>query len=110
MFLSLVKDKGWETEGVEPSSWAVEIAKNRFDVNIHQGTLAENKVQLGSDFNAAAAWDVLEHVQDPYALLCDINLHLSDGGVMAFSTLDFDNWFPRYFLKSWPWLKLSQNN
>ena len=104
LFLRLIKDKGWKTEGVEPSGWAVDIAKNRFGVNIHQGTLADNKERLGSDFNAAAAWDVLEHVQDPYSLLCDINFHLSDGGVLAFSTLDFDNWFPRFFLKWWPWL------
>jgi len=104
LFLRLVKDKGWETEGVEPSGWAIDMAKKRLDVNIHQGTLASNKERLGSDFDAAAAWDVLEHVQDPYSFLCAVNSHLNDGGVMAFSTLDFDNWFPRFFLKWWPWL------
>jgi len=50
------------------------------------------------------AWDVLEHVKDPYDLLTEIHSHLRPGGILCLSTLDMDNWFPRLLGRHWPWI------
>ncbi len=50
------------------------------------------------------SWDVLEHVVDPAGELALINGQLRPGGVFAFSTLDYGNWYPRLLGERWPWM------
>ena len=54
--------------------------------------------------DALVLWDVLEHVENPRDLLEQAHGLIRDDGVLCFSTLDMDNWFPRLLGKRWPWL------
>lgn len=104
LFLAAAKKRGWHSVGVEPSRWAASVARGQSGIEVHEGTLAENMAKLGGDFDAVAAWDVLEHVDSPFELLIDANRLLRPGGVFCFSTLDIDSWLPRLLGRQWPWI------
>jgi SAM-dependent methyltransferase len=105
-FLDTFKKKynSWDGIGVEPSKWASEYARSQLKINTRTGTLEDNIKELGSDYDAVVAWDVLEHLNDPSAFLIQINSVMKLNGIFCFSTLDINNWFPKLMGKHWPWL------
>ena len=105
-FLDTFKKKynSWDCIGVEPSKWASEYARSQLKINTRTGTLEDNIKELGSDYDAVVAWDVLEHLNDPSAFLIQINSVMKLNGIFCFSTLDINNWFPKLMGKHWPWL------
>jgi len=106
LFLEVFKKKfsNWDYIGVEPSRWASEYARNKLQINTKTGTLEENIKNLSSNYNAVVAWDVLEHLNDPLGFLNNVNSVMKKDGILCFSTLDIDNWFPNLLGKNWPWL------
>ncbi|MBT5109342.1 MAG: glycosyltransferase [Rhodospirillaceae bacterium] len=104
LFLAEAEAGGWQCEGIEPSRWATNKAKENTAAPVHVGTLAENRDKLEPGFDAIVAWDVLEHVKQPFEMLEDVGRLIRPGGVFCFSTLDIDNWFPRLLGKRWPWI------
>jgi len=105
-FLDTFKKKynSWDCIGVEPSKWASEYARSQLKINTRTGTLEDNIKELGSDYDAVVAWDVLEHLNDPSVFLIQINSVMKLNGIFCFSTLDINNWFPKLMGKHWPWL------
>lgn len=104
LFLDYVRRQGWDGEGVEPSNWASNVANNEVGVKVHPGTLEENINNLQTDYDVVVAWDVLEHVIDPYLQIQYIHSLMRPGGVLCLSTLDIDNWFPKLLGRNWPWV------
>ena len=105
-FLDVFQKKfsNWNYIGVEPSKWASEYARKKLKINTKTGTLEGNIKNLSSDYDAVVAWDVLEHLNDPLGFLNNVNSVLKKDGILCFSTLDIDNWFPNLLGKNWPWL------
>jgi len=102
-FLKVAREAGLDVVGVEPSEWAVRAAATVTDARIIRGTVDDLPDDL-RHFDAVAAWDVLEHFADPVAELRKINALLPEKGMLFFSTLMIDNWFPRTTGRYWPWL------
>jgi dolichol-phosphate mannosyltransferase len=103
MFLKIARDRGWDVLGVEPSVWASSYARDRLDMPTVTGNI-ENLPKDTEPFDVVCSWDVLEHVSDPMTELKLINKRLRPGGVLAFSTLDYGNWYPRLLGERWPWM------
>ena len=82
----------------------LQIAAKKDGITVHKGTLSENLAALGSGFDAVVAWDVLEHVREPFELLREVNQLLRPGVVVFFLTLDIDNWFASLLGRHWPWI------
>ena len=102
VFLDIAKQRGFEVQGIEPSKWASDYAREH-----GIPTLTGNISDLPADtapYDIVTSWDVLEHLSDPMADLRKINAKLKPGGTFAFSTLDFGNWFPRLLGERWPWM------
>lgn len=102
-FLKVARDAGIDVVGLEPSEWAVRAATGVTDARIVRGTVDDLPDDLRL-FDVVAAWDVLEHFADPVAELRKINALLPEKGILLFSTLMIDNWFPKATGKYWPWL------
>lgn len=91
----------FETEGVELSRWAREIAAERHAVHAEPlGALA-----FEGRFDAVTLWDVIEHFEDPLRELRAIHAALKPGGVLAIYTGDLDAWLPRLLGKGWWWFQ-----
>jgi dolichol-phosphate mannosyltransferase len=102
VFLDVARERGYDVTGVEPSRWASNYAREHYGVKTITGTLAD--VPRQESFDIVCSWDVLEHMSNPARELALVNERLRKGGVFAFSTVDYKNWFPRLAGERWPWM------
>lgn len=104
LFLDEMDGRGFSVEGVEPSTWGVEISRGRGH-HVTQG-VADEVVgpAMADSWDAVVSWDVLEHVPDPQAFFDLLALAVKPDGIVVLSTLDRSNWFPRLLGKRWPWI------
>ncbi|HLK93010.1 MAG TPA: methyltransferase domain-containing protein [Polyangia bacterium] len=103
VFLKIARERGYEVLGVEPSVWASSYARETLGIPTVTGSI-EDLPADEKPFDVVCSWDVLEHVADPMAQLKQINRRLVPGGIHAFSTLDYRNWYPRLLGERWPWM------
>lgn len=72
----------WQVEGTEISGHAVELASQRYGIELRHGALAE--VDLPSDhFDLVTLWHVLEHVPDVRSTLETVVRIVKPGGVVV---------------------------
>ena len=103
IFLKIARERGYDVLGVEPSVWASSYARDKLQIPTFTGSI-ESLPADTKPFDVVCSWDVLEHVADPMAQLKHINRRLVPGGIHAFSTLDYGNWYPRLTGERWPWM------
>ncbi|MBI5029997.1 MAG: class I SAM-dependent methyltransferase [Chloroflexi bacterium] len=102
VMVELAQASGWEAWGVEPSTWASEQARAR-GLHVITGTLSDTAVPENY-FDVVTLWDVVEHLTDPAAELCNVHRILKPGGIFAIHTIDIESWFARLMGARWPWL------
>jgi SAM-dependent methyltransferase len=78
-FLNFMRQRGWDTWGIEPSTQAARYATNQFSARI----FLEPAKYLNNEFGAVTLLNVLEHVRDPEALINKIHSALRKHGVLA---------------------------
>ena len=76
---------GWEAEGVEPSAWLADRARER-GIAVHTGTLPHPG--LTPPYDVVTLVDVIEHVTDPRGLLGEVRKLLRPGGWLLVVTPD----------------------
>lgn len=99
-FLYAMQQRGWNAQGVEPSSYAAEQARQVFGLDVHTGVL-ETAVYPDNSFDVVTLWDVLEHVPDPKGTLAETARILKPGGLLAFSSPNPDCVEARLFGGNW---------
>ena len=90
--------------GIEPSRWASNYANEKLKLNVINGTLEKNLKNLKKSYDTIVMWDVLEHLQNPFSTLKNLNKLLSKDGTFCFTTIDIDTWFPKLTKSKWPWI------
>jgi 2-polyprenyl-3-methyl-5-hydroxy-6-metoxy-1,4-benzoquinol methylase len=78
-FLSLARSAYAEVYGTEVSSTAIEIAKQKYGLDLFHGTLEDLAAQ-GRTFDNITLFHVLEHVPDPKSMLSTCHALLVPGG------------------------------
>lgn len=102
VFVEVARDAGWQACGVEPSRWAVDVARSR-DLPVIQGTQQSFEPEKGK-FDVITMWDVIEHLADPAADLARSFELLKPGGIIAVHTMDVESVAARLLGQRWPWL------
>jgi ubiquinone/menaquinone biosynthesis C-methylase UbiE len=102
VFVQVAREAGWAAEGLEPSMWAVALAKQQ-GLPITQGTLAESHLPDQS-FDVITLWDVIEHFDSPKAELQHVWRLLKPGGHVVIHTIDIDSITARLMGSRWPFL------
>lgn len=77
----------FEVVGLEPSSWACAVARERFRLDVHAETLETDRFPPSS-FDVVAMIDVVEHLTDPKAALARAAGWLKPGGILYLVTPD----------------------
>lgn len=79
-FVALMRRRGWDAEGIDPSAAAV-AAATRAGLPVRFGTLEDVDASSGS-FDAVTLFYVLEHLPEPLAALRKIHGLLKPGGTI----------------------------
>ncbi len=102
VFVEIAAQRGWDACGVELSTWAATLCRER-GLTVFNGTLEQAQFP-DNHFDVVTAWDVVEHLHDPFALLVEIHRVLKPGGIAVIHTIDIDAPFARLMGRHWPWL------
>lgn len=81
-FLSLARNKFSEVYGTEVSSTAIQIAYEKYGLNLFHGTI-DDLASQGRAFDNITLFHVLEHVPNPKAMLETCNSLLVPGGCLV---------------------------
>jgi SAM-dependent methyltransferase len=81
-FLALARGSYAHVYGTEVSTTAVKISREKYNLDIFQGTIDDLAVQ-GKVFDNISLFHVLEHVTDPRSVLKACRSLLSDGGILV---------------------------
>jgi dolichol-phosphate mannosyltransferase len=99
VFLDVARAAGWQTAGVEPSTWAAGKAAA-------QGHAVSNSslqnFEAAESFDLVTLWDVVEHLHDPQEQLRLAFRALKPGGVFALSTMNVGSLFAKLAGRHWP--------
>jgi len=109
IFLEAALDKGFDVTGIELSEEACSAASESVRVKIVVADVNKYIRESGTKYDLVTAYDILEHVQDPRAFLCDILGALAPGGVLAIATPATDHFLRKLMGKSWPMLQPLQH-
>lgn len=89
-FLMVAKNRGWDVTGVEPAAPAAKQAKE-FGLTVTHGYVESFAAANTRPFDAAALFEVLEHVSDPVAVLRSIRSLIVPGGAFVMSVPNLDD-------------------
>jgi SAM-dependent methyltransferase len=78
LFLHLAQERGWSTVGTEFGGKARAYARERFGLDVLDAPLD----QIGGEFDVVTLNSVLEHVNDPRAMLRQMGERLAPGGAL----------------------------
>jgi SAM-dependent methyltransferase len=85
-FVALMRDRGWDAEGVDPSPVTVAAASAK-GIPVRLGTLDEFS-DSGASYRAITMFYVLEHLFDPMSALRKVFALLEPGGVLLLRVPD----------------------
>jgi 2-polyprenyl-3-methyl-5-hydroxy-6-metoxy-1,4-benzoquinol methylase len=100
ILMSLARERGWDAEGVEPSSWAVRIAKDKYSLTLVEGSLETVRLK-NQAYTAATLIDFIEHISHPTGALSKIHQALKPGGTVCLVTPDIQSLPARAMGKGW---------
>lgn len=95
-FLSVAKNDGWQTIGVEPSGKAKAIAINKGISFVEQTTELEN-----NSFDVISMWHVLEHVPDLDKQIKELKRLLKPTGTLIIAVPNFNSFDAKHYGKFW---------
>jgi 2-polyprenyl-3-methyl-5-hydroxy-6-metoxy-1,4-benzoquinol methylase len=106
ILLNEAKKLGWEVYGVELSSWAISLAREKFGIDICRGTLKDAKFP-GNYFDAVVMADSIEHFYNPKDSLKEAARILKTDGIICLSTPDAGSILSKIMGKNWHGIKKS---
>ena len=107
-FLEVAADAGYDVWGVDPSAYAVKLARERFGDHVQEGTLTD-LLRGTARFDVIVAFDTFEHIYHPLEFLDSVWSLLNPGGVFAITTPDPTSTLARLSGRHWVSYKLPEH-
>lgn len=98
--LDEARKQGWQAYGVELSKWAVNFAREKFNLDIYEGLVVEAKFPYNY-FDAVVMIDTIEHLPNPRQALEEIRRILKPDGILCISTPDIESFSSRILTARW---------
>ena len=98
-FVEAAHRRGWTATGIEPSAWAVGVARDR-GLDVHPGLLEPGVLEAGAH-ELVVVCDVLEHLLDPGAALDLLREALAPGGLLYLTVPDAGSPLARTLGERW---------
>ena len=97
--LAVLRDLGWDVEGVDFDPASVGLARSR-GLKVHNGNLEDQHLP-GASFDAVVMSHLVEHVPDPGRLFGECRRLLRPGGRLVMSTPNADSLAHSLYRASW---------
>ena len=107
-FLVEARDAGWDEEGLELSEPAAKEARDRYQLHVEQATLAESSA-AHDEHDAVVMLHVLEHFDDPAAMLGQVRGALKPDGVLLAAVPNMASLWVRLEGQQWDWLNAPEH-
>ena len=92
--------RGWEVHAVEPAGQPAERLAREPRVRVHREPAEAMRVEPGC-FDGVFAWMVVEHLENPVAVLKRVAVALRPGGYFVFSVPNAGSWEFAVFRERW---------
>lgn len=100
-FLSVMREKGWDTSGIEISKPMVDYARDTLGLpDVRHGDLTNLEIEE-TGYDVVTMWDVIEHLEDPRVHLQAVRRGLRDDGLLVLETQDVSSRFARLMGRKW---------
>lgn len=99
-FLRVLRERGWEVHGVEPSPTVALHARREAGLDVHEGGL-ETAPFPPAHFDLVTFWDVIEHLPEPVEALRRAAGLLRPGGTLVLETQNVESPFARLLGRRW---------
>ncbi len=107
-FLDAAAELGYEAWGVDPSAYAVSLARERHGERVRVGVIESAAFEPAS-FDLLVAQDAFEHVYAPRRFLDAAHRLLKPGGVLAITTPDPTSLLARVSGRGWVSFKIPEH-
>jgi SAM-dependent methyltransferase len=99
-FLYAMKQRGWNSEGLEMSAEAVSFCREKLGLNVRQGNLEETNFQSAT-FDVIYLAHVFEHLANPHQSLDRFRNWLSPNGILVLTVPNAHSWIIKLFGRYW---------
>jgi len=99
-YLSILRQLGWDTYGVEPDSKSSSWARRQMGLNVVTGRFEEIDFPLDY-FDVVTLWHTLEHFHNPLAALRKVHGILKKDGLIIFAVPDISTLNRKIFGTNW---------
>ncbi len=107
-FLLKMRELGWEVEGVETDPVAAGKAVRDFGLLVHSSSLQDASLPSGY-FDVITLNHVIEHVEDPVALIRECSRLLRRGGRLVLMTPNMQSLGHKFFKQYWRGLEFPRH-
>jgi len=90
ILLNLAQERGWETDGIEASTWAVKLAKKKYHAHLREGSFETAELR-NNYYGAVTMIDFIEHTPQPLQALVKAHEILSPDGILCLVTPDINS-------------------
>jgi len=99
-YLEVMRNLGWEVQGMEPDQNAAKVGCERYGLDIKTGHINEVEFQENS-FDVVTLNHVIEHLHDPSETLDVLHSLLKKGGCIVIVTPNTESLGHKFFKKDW---------
>jgi len=108
IMLNHFRELGWDTYGIDVSTYATEYARNELGLNVFTG--AVDKIDLPENyFDLTTMVHVIEHIPNPKGTLEALHRLMKPGGIIIVATHDISGLWPRVVRGRWRHLNIPEH-
>ena len=100
ILVRLAEELGWEAQGIEPSSWAVRYARDKYGLALFEGSFETVSFEPGA-YSAVTMVDFIEHTSHPAENMEKAFRILKPGGILCLVTPDIGSLAARLADQKW---------
>lgn len=90
ILLHLARQRGWKSEGIETSTWAVKVAAEKYNLNLLEGSFESHPLKP-NHYTAVTMVDFIEHIPRPFDAVRKAFEILAPGGTLCVVTPDINS-------------------
>jgi SAM-dependent methyltransferase len=100
ILMDLARQRGWKVAGIEPSGWAVGVAREKYGIDLIQGDFESADLEENS-YTAVTLVDFIEHISHPLEALAKAYAILAPGGTVCLVTPDIQSMAAKIAGRRW---------